>query len=150
MHIIQTQILINASAERVWTMLLDFPAYPDWNPFIRSIEGEPDVGNSLEVLIQPAQKQGMRFRPTVLVMGKQRELRWKGKLLWAGLFAGEHYFKLEPQSNGGTLFKQGEIFSGLLVPFLKGSLDGATKQGFISMNAALKREAEARERDSHG
>jgi hypothetical protein len=34
------------------------------------------------------------------------------------------------------------MFSGLLVPLLKRSLDGATKQGFIAMNEALGREAE--------
>jgi hypothetical protein len=59
-----------------------------------------------------------------------------------GLFDGEHYFKLEPKPGGGLVFRQGEMFSGLLVPLLKRSLDGATKQGFIAMNEALGREAE--------
>ena len=26
--------------------LLDFPAYPDWNPFIRLIKGTPDRGGA--------------------------------------------------------------------------------------------------------
>ena len=85
----------------------------------------------------------MRFRPTVLAVEKHRELRWKGKLLLPRLFDGEHYFKLEPQPDGGILFEQGELFSGILVPLFKSSLDGATRQGFVAMNVALKREAEA-------
>jgi hypothetical protein len=60
-----------------------------------------------------------------------------------GLFDGEHFFKLEPKSNTQVVFHQGEVFSGLLVPFLRRSLDGATKQGFVAMNEALKREAES-------
>jgi hypothetical protein len=142
MHRIETQIEINASAERVWSLLMDFPSYPRWNPFIRSIEGNPMVGQSLNVLIQPPGSKAMRFRPTVLKVEPNREFRWKGKLLVPGLFDGEHYFKLEPKPGGGLVFRQGEMFSGLLVPLLKRSLDGATKQGFIAMNEALGREAE--------
>lgn len=145
MHHIQTQIAIDAPAERVWSILLDFPEYPSWNPFIRSIDGPAEVSEKLNVLIQPAGKGGMRFRPAVLVMQPQQELRWKGKILWAGFFAGEHYFKLEPRVNGGVIFHHGEIFSGVLVPFLKGSLEGDTKRGFDAMNAALKRKAEEQE-----
>jgi hypothetical protein len=40
------------------------------------------------------------------------------------------------------VFRQGEVFTGLLVPLLRRSLDGATKQGFIAMNEALELEAE--------
>jgi hypothetical protein len=142
MHRIETQIEINAPAERVWSLLMDFPSYPRWNPFIRSIEGNPMVGQSLNVLIQPPGSRAMRFRPIVLKVEPNREFRWKGKLLVPGLFDGEHYFKLEPKPRGGLVFRQGEMFSGLLVPLLRRSLDGATRQGFIAMNEALRREAE--------
>jgi len=82
------------------------------------------------------------LRPTVLAVEPNRQLRWKGQLLVPGMFDGEHFFRLEPNAGGGTTFHHGEIFSGLLVPLLKRVLDGATKQGFIAMNEALKREAE--------
>jgi hypothetical protein len=143
MHLLDTQIPINATAERVWSLLLDFPAHARWNPFIRSIEGRPEVGQSLKVFIQPPGGKGMGFRPTVLAVEPNRELRWKGKVLLPGLFDGEHYFKLEPTPGGGLIFHQGEKFSGILVPLFKRSLD-ATKEGFIAMNVALKREAEAK------
>ena len=84
----------------------------------------------------------MRFQPKVLVCEPKTELRWKGKLVIPGLFDGEHYFKLEPKAHGGLVFRQGEVFSGLLVPLFRRSLDGATKQGFIAMNEAIKHEAE--------
>ena len=142
MHHLETQIGIDATAERVWSLLVDFPSYPQWNPFIRSIEGIPEVGQSLNVLIQPQGAKSMRFLPTVLTAQPHHEFRWKGKLFLPGLFDGEHYFKLEENPEGGLTFHQGENFSGLLVPLFRRSLDGPTKQGFIAMNEALKREAE--------
>jgi hypothetical protein len=142
MHHLETQIGIDAPAERVWSLLIDFPSYPQWNPFIRSIEGIPEVGQSLKVLIQPQGANGMHFLPTVLAAQPNHELRWKGKFILPGLFDGEHYFKLEEKPEGGLTFHQGENFSGILVPLFRHSLDGPTKQGFIAMNEALKREAE--------
>src|SRR5215470_17197165 len=142
MHRLETSIEINASAQRVWSILMDFPAYPRWNPFVRSIEGTPSAGESLKVVIQSPGSSGMPFRPEVLACEPKREFRWKGRLWMAGLFDGEHYFRLEPKS-GGVLFAQGEAFSGLLVPLFRRALDGATRQGFVLMNEALRREAES-------
>ena len=142
MHHLETQIEIEAPVERIWLLLTDFSSYPRWNPFVRSIEGTLAVGQSLNVFIQPPGASGMRFRPTVLTVQHSRELRWKGKVLLPGLFDGEHYFKLEVKPEGGVTFRQGETFSGILVPLFRGSLDGATKQGFVAMNEALKHEAE--------
>jgi hypothetical protein len=144
MHILETQIEIAASAERVWSLLVDFPSYPRWNPFVRSIEGSLAVDQSLTVLIQPPGAKGMRFNPRLLVVTPNRELRWKGKLLLPGLFDGEHYFIIEDKADGSVIFRQGEKFSGILVPLFKSSLDGATKQGFIAMNEAIKDEAESK------
>jgi hypothetical protein len=144
MYRLDTQITIDATAERVWSILIDFPGHARWNPFIRSLEGVPAAGESLNVLVQPPGSSGMRFRPTVLIVEPSRELRWKGKLVIPGLFDGEHFFKLEPKADTRVIFHQGELFSGLLVPLLRRSLDGATRQGFVAMNEALKREAEGK------
>ena len=142
MHRLDTQIDIGASAERVWALLIDLPSYPRWNPFVRSIEGPLAVGQSLAVFIQPPGARGMRFPPTVLAVEPCRELRWKGALWLPRLFDGEHCFRLESRAGDRVIFHQGEVFSGLLVPLLKRSLDGPTRRGFVAMNEALKREAE--------
>jgi hypothetical protein len=143
MHHVQTRIDIAATFERVWSVLVGFESYPGWNPFVRSIEGSLEVDRQLTIVIEPSGSSAMRFRPTVLKVEPLRELRWKGKLLVPGLFDGEHYFKLEANPAGGVTFYQGELFSGILVPLFRRSLDGATQQGFIAMNEALKREAES-------
>ena len=140
---IHTEIEIDASAEKVWRVLTDFAAYPEWNPFVRHVEGEVSVGARLHVYIQPSGGKGMLFRPTVLVAEPNRELRWLGHLWFPGIFDGEHSFSIEPLVEGRVRFVQRERFKGLLVPFLSKMLDGDTRRGFKEMNRALKLRAES-------
>ena len=137
-----TVIEINASPEKVWRILTDFAEYPNWNPFIRKIEGNLAVGEKLEAFIQPSGAKGMTFKPTLLAVEKEKELRWLGKLFVPGLFDGEHFFKIEPLSEKSVKFIHGEDFKGLLVGFLAKSLDTDTLRGFREMNEALKNLAE--------
>ena len=41
---LRSEIEIQASAERVWQLLTDFPSFPQWNPFIRKATGNIRVG----------------------------------------------------------------------------------------------------------
>ena len=137
-HHIETRIDIQASANQVWDALLTFDAYPAWNPFILQISGGPEVGRALHVTVKPAGGSVMSFSPSVLQAESGQALRWKGKFLMPGLFDGEHYFLIQPQSSGGVTLVHGEMFSGVLVPFFKGQLDKGTKAGFEAMNQALR------------
>lgn len=137
-----SEIEIEASAEKVWRILMDFAAYPDWNPFIRSISGNAVVGETLEAYLEPSGSKGMTFKPDVLVADENKEFRWLGKLLVRGLFDGEHFFQIEDGGAGRVKFVQGENFSGLLVGLFAKSLDANTLRGFNEMNEALKTRAE--------
>lgn len=137
-HRIHTEIDIMASADRVWSVLSDFAAYPTWNPFIREIIGQPIPGTRLKLRIHPPGDDAMTFRPTVLVARPGAELRWLGRLFVPGLFNGEHYFRLTPEGEGMTRLLHGEKFSGLLVGLLRDRLDRQTRAGFVAMNLALK------------
>ena len=140
---IRTEIDIEASAGRVWDSLTDFPAFPEWNPFIRRISGEPDVGTKLEVFMQSSGTRGMTFRPTVLKAVRNRELRWLGHLAVPGLFDGEHIFEIEELGEKRVRFVQRERFRGILVPLLRRSLDRDAKRGFEEMNQALRTRVES-------
>jgi hypothetical protein len=136
-------VLIDAAPERVWAILMDFAAYPSWNPFIVGIEGEARVGTRLTVNVQPPGWTAQTFKPVVLTVEPARAFVWRGTLpIIPGLFAGEHSFRLTPQGDR-TSFLHAESFSGLLVPLLKKML-ARTEEGFQQMNAALKARAEAR------
>ena len=141
MQELHTDIEIEATPARVWEILTDFASYPDWNPFIRSIEGEPQEGATLETRIEPPGGRAMTFKPTVLAAKPERELRWLGRLVAPKVFDGEHRFELEPVGEGRTRFTQAERFSGALVPLFGKGLE-RTRQGFVAMNEALKQRAE--------
>jgi hypothetical protein len=139
---LHSEIEIAASAERVWRVLTDFASYPQWNPFIRSISGQPAPGERLEVRIEPPGGRGMTFKPKVLRAEDNRELRWLGQLLVPGLFDGEHSFTIQPLEENRVRFVQREAFKGLLVPLFARSLETNTQRGFEEMNRALKERAE--------
>src|SRR5262249_50798696 len=136
------EIEIDAPPERVWAVLTDFAAYPEWNPFIRQISGEQRVGARLEVRIEPPGARATTFKPTGRAIAANRELRWLGRLLVPGIVDGEHSLRIEPLDGGRSRFVQSERFSGVLVGFLKGTL-AKTEAGFEQMNAELKARAEA-------
>ncbi len=132
---IKTEILIHATPDKVWTILTNFENYPNWNPFIKSVIGEVKVGNKITVRIEPPKEKGMTFKPTVLIYEANKELRWIGRLLFPGLFDGEHKFELIDNGNGTITFRQSEKFKGVFVWFLNVE---NTKKGFEEMNGKLK------------
>jgi hypothetical protein len=140
--LISTQILINASATKVWEVLTQFQNYPKWNPFIKLIKFNDDTKSSLTVSLQPPNAKGMTFKPKVLVFTANKEFRWIGKLLMPGILDGEHLFELIDNGNTTTTFIQSEKFTGILIPFLKKMLEVDTKSGFELMNKKLKEVAE--------
>ncbi|MBD3895016.1 SRPBCC domain-containing protein [Halomonas sp. ML-15] len=142
-HSLHTDIMIDARADQVWSVLSDFNAYPDWNPFIRSVIGQPVQGERLRIVVQPSGSKPMRFSPQVLVAEPLRELRWRGRMILPGIFDGEHSFTIEALSDNKVRFEQSEKFSGLLVGVLRTTLERDTKRGFEEMNQALKARVEA-------
>jgi len=139
---INTEILIQATSEKVWTILTAFADYPTWNPFVTSIKGDVQVGNTITVRIEPPGASAMTFKPKVLTFEANKKLSWLGHLLFKGLFDGEHIFEIVDNGNGTTTFKQRENFKGILVPLFKKQLDTNTKHGFEAMNKKLKELAE--------
>ena len=47
--ILSTEIEIAAPVESVWRTLTDFASYPEWNPFLKRVEGNAAVGERLTV-----------------------------------------------------------------------------------------------------
>lgn len=93
---LETEIEIEASKEKVWEILSDFPSYPQWNPFIKSIHGEPREGTKLDVSLQPPGAKGITLHPNVLSAVPGKELKWLGHLLGVpGIFDGEHHFLIQ-------------------------------------------------------
>ena len=141
-YALHSEIGIDAAPERVWEILIDFASYEDWNPFIISSRGEPEVGTRLVNRMQPPGGRVFTFKPTVTAVEEGQVFEWLGHMMIPGLFDGRHHFEIR-SSGTGTVFTQDEYFSGVLVRLMRKNLDGPTSEGFHAMNQALKERAEA-------
>lgn len=139
---LKSEIIINAEPQKIWNILMDFQNYPIWNPFIIEIKGSANKGEMILTRIVPTGASEMKFKPTILNIENDKELRWLGHFIISGLFDGEHVFQLIDNKNGTTTFIQSENFKGILVPLFKKLLDVNTLNGFELMNQQLKKEAE--------
>lgn len=130
-----TEIL--AVPMRVWSVLVDTGAYPDWNPMIAGLRGRLVAGGRVELILGRGENR-MVLWPRILAARPGAELRWRGRL-WGipGLFTAEHYFLLQPTARGTRLI-QGERLRGILLWIF----DAATLlPQFAATNEALARVA---------
>jgi hypothetical protein len=138
-----TQIEINNSPAVVWTILTDLATYPAWNPFIPQAEGELKEGETLRIIIRPANRKAQAYRVKILKIERPKEFRWLGHFHMPGLIDGEHVFQINPLGDNKVQLIHRECFSGVLVPFTwKSFLNTYLRQGFEQLNQSLKVRAE--------
>lgn len=136
-----SKIEINAPSKIVWDILINFEDFSRWNPFIQKISGDIYLGSTIEVYIKPPDSMGMNFKPKIIRCEDEKTISWLGKLWFSGIFDGEHSLIIEEVNKNSVQFIQKEKFTGILVPFLSGTLKN-TETGFELMNKALKMESE--------
>jgi hypothetical protein len=138
-----TEIEIDALPERVWEILTDLGSYPEWNPMIRRASGEIKAGARVKVRFEPQGARGHTFRPKLLVVEPNRELRWLGWPRFPGLFDSEHYWTMEGKMDAKTLLKHGVLVYGLFAPLAGKAMMRTSEAPFKAMNHALKDRAES-------
>ena len=118
---------------------LDFAAYPDWNPFLVEMHGDPTEGAPLTGVSRLSGGRRFGFNSTVTRAEVGRHLAWSGgsrRLLW-----GRHWLALEPVDGGAaTVVSHGEEWRGLLIPLL--GPFGLGEHSYVAMNEALRRRVE--------
>jgi len=136
---------IDATPERVWQVLIDLPAYPQWNPFITSAEGPLVVGGRVSITLLPLNALlRVTLSATVVEVVACRRLRFR--LRWArlgipGLFDIDYTLTLTPQEGGVRLWEDAQ-FRGLLVFPLTRPVNRDASLAFDAMNTALKSRTE--------
>ncbi len=136
---IRTAVEIDAPREKVYAVLADLESYPKWNPYHRNVKGEFEEGAELKInVLRPDGKQ-VDVPPHMLRIVENEEITWGGGV--RGIFYGVHSFILQPGSEGKTLLKHNEDFSGLAVGFADLPSD-VIAEGYHRMNMALKAKVE--------
>jgi hypothetical protein len=138
---IHTEVEIDATAEQVWQVLTNFPAYLEWNSKIWPNAGELRAGARLRVRVRVAGGLSFAFRATVLKAEPGRELCWVGRLP-ARLLEGRHSFSIVPLEQKRVRFVHREVYSGLLVPIYMLVMGSWLRRTYKGMNRELKLRAE--------
>lgn len=141
MRQIETDILISAPPQRVWEVLTDVDSYREWNPLITEAAGKVKLGERLDIFIKLPGKNGMRFKPRIVLCDVPHRFSWLGRLVFPGFFDGLHSFALESEGHG-TRLMHSETFTGLLIPFFWAGLEGPTREGFMRVNQAIRTRCE--------
>jgi len=136
---IKTKITIAAPASTIRTIILAFPTYPQWNPFITSASApNPSAmpGTPITVTIAKFIHQNAR-----IIKNDPGEFSWLSVILAKWVFHAYHEIKFEGLETGACRVVQTEKLGGLigLLSFVYG---GWMKRGFERMNEALKERAE--------
>ncbi len=140
MQELKTEIILNASPDKVYAILTDMEKYEAWNPFLVASKGKAEVGERLENTMLHNGKRQV-FKPIVTKANSGKEFEWLGSG-FMGLFKGRHYFILEDLGNGQTKLIHGENFSGLLSGLIMRMIGEETLRNFQAMNKALKERVE--------
>lgn len=138
---LHTTIDIEGAPEQVWSVLTDFERYPEWNPFVATIQGRLAPGARLRVRLTPPGGRGISLQPRVTEVEAGRAFEWLGSIGVRGIFDGRHRFEIEPTERG-TRLTQRETFSGFLVRLLPSRFHARTEAGFIALNEGLKARVE--------
>lgn len=128
---------VQAAPEKIWGLLTDAKRFPEWNSTVTSIGGEIALGQKLSLKVPLDPKR--TFTPKVTRFEPGQVMEWSDG--FAPMFKGVRTFTLTQKGPGVTEFAMGEVFSGLMLPMIKGSLPDFTP-AFEAYAADLKRAAE--------
>jgi hypothetical protein len=127
---------IAAPANRIWGLLTNAADFPRWNSTVTSIEGEIALGQKLKLRVPNVERT---FTPKVVELEPGRCMVWSDG--FAPMFSGKRSFALWEKADGTTDFTMIEVFSGLMLPLIRGSLPDFAPS-FEQYARDLKTEAE--------
>lgn len=130
-------IPIQAPAQRIWTLLTTANEFPRWNSTVKGIEGTIAPGQKIKLRATIAPDRV--FNLTIREFVPERKMVWSDGQ--APLFTGVRTFTLTPNADGSTDFTMAEVYRGLMLPLIAGSLPDF-RPAFEQYAADLGRAAE--------
>ena len=134
---------IAATPDAVWRVLMDWKAYPDWNPTLRAITGLPRKDATITVSVaSPVGTVPIAAVVTRLVPGVG--ITWHSRLPLPRLLDRDHIIDVAA-SAAGSRITQTQTFAGALSAPTAALATGTVRDGLERMNAALKERVEAQD-----
>ena len=129
-------INIKAKPERVWALMTNAADFPRWNSTVKSIEGKIALGQTIKLVA--AISPDRIFNLNVIEFVPEKRMVWSDG---NAMFKGVRTYTLTPKPDGSTDFIMSEVYTGLMLPMIAGSLPdfGPTFEKYVT---DLKKEAE--------
>jgi uncharacterized protein YndB with AHSA1/START domain len=126
---------IEAPKDVVWSVIADFAAYAEWNPFVVACSSELRVGAPMAMTVRLGDRQREQVEfVSRFVEGELFEYRMKpvGPLLHS-----YRQHEVASQADGRTLYRSTFELNGWLAPLVGAILSGPLHDGFKGMTDSL-------------
>jgi hypothetical protein len=143
MAVFRSTFPISASAAVVWSILVDFERWSEWNPSVPRLRGDAALGSTLSMTLAMPGRPSARAKAKVTDLVPERRLSWHGNIGGAWFFSGTREFDIAPQPDGTVLVTHVEDVKGLLFPVFRAVMGSAIREHHDNLNAALTQRAEA-------
>jgi len=140
---VEHRIGVRAPAEAIWSLVAEIDAWPAWNPLYPRAQGRLRIGERLDLDVALPGRPLQTIRPVIVDWVPNEQVIWRLSML-GGLAKSIRYIEIDQLTETGAILSNGEIFDGLLGPWLARRMRGPLKAGFAAMGEAIKARAEAR------
>lgn len=133
---------IEAPAERVWDILVDFERYGEWNPFTTRVEASLEIGAPVMLHVRLGwlkRKQPERIE----TVERPHLLAWGTTMGHPALLSALREQRVEAVGETRCRYSTTDRTTGLLTPLVAILFGRLIRQGFNDLAAALKTRAEA-------
>ena len=144
-HLIESvTVEIDAPAELVWSVLVDYARYPEWNPFTVRVETTLEIGTTIDLYLPDPAKPGETFlnREWVRAVDAPSYLRYDTGEEIPGMHAVREQWVTD-LGGGRSSYRTTDLFSGEIAGFVHEQQGEWVKAGFDSVCLALKERAES-------
>jgi uncharacterized protein YndB with AHSA1/START domain len=136
---IATEIALQAPQERVWNILTDFAAYPEWNRLMKAVRGQAAPDAAIEVDLQYWGKPVQTVAGKITGYMAPKYLSWTYvHKLGAWFLASEHVLRLKEKDDGRVIFFQEVYHTGLGLRFRRRDVEHYVRLSLDKLNDDLK------------
>lgn len=136
------EVVINAPAELVWGILVDFENYSQWNTFCPSAKGEAVVGSPIEMQVDLGNGLQEQVEYVTLVE-PGRAITWSMENKPGDPVHADRTQRITPIDEHSCRYISVDEFSGEFVPQMMEMMGEAVERGFNLCASDLKARAEA-------
>lgn len=138
-YVVEHRVRFPGTREAAWEILTRADLFPDWNPYVKKMEGILQPGETLRVtIVQENWKLPIVVRPKIVTATAPAVLHWHGSILVSGFLETDHSFHFAEVGEGEVEFVQREEFRGWLAHRMKDNgSQRYTFEAFERMDLAL-------------